>query len=254
MHTTAQVSTAMSRGATFDAVLERDLVVDGTVIARRGALVTCVMTSSDPGGKVKGVASLTVGARAIDSVAGPLAVKTSSYGAEARSTKGKDATRTGIATGAGALIGAIAGGGKGAAIGTSVGAGAGVGVSMATRGDAAIIPAETLIEFRLAAAGNGHDHAQAALSLAVPRSGRLGRVQVAQALEQRLAAGFAERGQVDVGGAGTRLQGDANQPHLACFGANPAARCASRHVRPRPFVRPGRVAESPSRRPAGRRT
>ena len=54
-------------------------------------------------------------------------------------------------TGAGAVVGAIAGGGKGAAIGAGAGAAAGVGTNMATRGKAAVIPAETLMEFRLSA-------------------------------------------------------------------------------------------------------
>jgi len=54
-------------------------------------------------------------------------------------------------TGAGAIVGAIAGGGKGAAIGAGAGAATGVGTSMATRGKAAVIPAETLVDFRLAA-------------------------------------------------------------------------------------------------------
>ena len=48
-------------------------------------------------------------------------------------------------------MGAIAGGGKGAAIGAGAGAATGVGANMATRGKAAVIPAETLIEFTLAA-------------------------------------------------------------------------------------------------------
>jgi hypothetical protein len=151
VRTTAVVSTKMSTGATFDGLLEQDLVANGTVLAKSGARVTCVLTSSDPGGRVKGVASLAVAARAIQGVGGPIAITTSSVGAEAKSTKGRDAKRTAIATGAGAVIGAIAGGGKGAAIGAGVGAGTGVGVNAATRGDAAEIPAETLIEFELEA-------------------------------------------------------------------------------------------------------
>ena len=70
---------------------------------------------------------------------------------EAGTTKGRDAKRTGIAAGAGAVIGAIAGGGKGAAIGAGAGAAAGVVANMATRGQAAEIPTETLIEFTLSA-------------------------------------------------------------------------------------------------------
>jgi hypothetical protein len=49
----------------------------------------------------------------------------------------------------GAIIGAIAGGGKGAAIGGGVGAAAGAGTQVVTRGKNIIVPAETLVTFRL---------------------------------------------------------------------------------------------------------
>jgi uncharacterized coiled-coil protein SlyX len=153
VRTTAEISTkSMTTGATFDALLERDLVVDGTVLAKAGSSVICVVANSDPGGKVKGVASMSVRVRSITGADGqPVAIKTSSYSVAAKSTAKKDVARTGIATGAGAVIGAIAGGGKGAAIGAGVGAAGGTGVAMATRGDPAVIPTETLIEFQLTA-------------------------------------------------------------------------------------------------------
>jgi hypothetical protein len=153
VRTTAELSTkSVKNGSVFDALLERDLVIDGATLAKAGSRVACIVVSSDPGGRVKGVASLSVAARSIAGVdANTLTVKTNSYNVEAGTTKGKDAARTGIATGAGAVIGAIAGGGKGAAIGAGVGAAAGVGGNMATRGAAAVIPTETLIEFTLAA-------------------------------------------------------------------------------------------------------
>jgi hypothetical protein len=95
---------------------------------------------------------MSVAAKSIAGVGGnTLTVKTQSYSVDAESTKKKDTVRTGIATGVGAVIGGIAGGGKGAAIGAGVGAGAGVGTAMATRGAAAVIPTETLIEFTLSA-------------------------------------------------------------------------------------------------------
>ena len=151
--TTAEVSTStVKNGSVFDALLEKDLVVDGTTLAKAGSKVTCIVVSSDPGGKVKGVASMAVAARSVGGVGGNnFNVSTDSYSVEAKSTKGRDVKRTGIATGAGAVIGAIAGGGKGAAIGAGVGAATGVGVNAATRGDAAVIPTETLIEFTLSA-------------------------------------------------------------------------------------------------------
>ena len=51
----------------------------------------------------------------------------------------------GVGAGAGAAIGAIAGGGTGAAVGALIGGGAGA----AMRGEAAEIPAETVVAFEL---------------------------------------------------------------------------------------------------------
>jgi hypothetical protein len=149
--TAAVLSTeSLTNGATFDAVLEEDLRIDGILIAARGARVGGTVVSSDPGGRVKGVASLQVTARSIARPDGTsLDLRTSSYTVQAESRKTEDTRNTAILTGAGALIGAIAGGGKGAAIGAGAGAATGVGAAVATRGDAAVIPAETLITFRL---------------------------------------------------------------------------------------------------------
>jgi hypothetical protein len=153
VRTTTELSTSqLSTGSTFKAVLERDLRVGDTVLARQGAEVTGVVVSSDPGGRVKGVASLDVTIRSLAGRKGhTIPLKADSYGVLAKKDTGRDLKRTGILTGAGAVVGAIAGGGKGAAIGAGAGAAAGVGTNMATRGKAAVIPAETLVEFRLAA-------------------------------------------------------------------------------------------------------
>ena len=70
---------------------------------------------------------------------------TSPIGNEAAANKGKNAAKIGIGAGAGAGIGAIAGGGKGAAIGGLIGAGAGT----LMKGDAAVLPAETVLGFEL---------------------------------------------------------------------------------------------------------
>ncbi len=150
--TTALSTSTLSNGSVFSALLEKSLVVDGTTIAPEGAAVTGVVVSSDPGGRVKGVASLSV---TINTIAGlrdqTIRVKASSHSVDAETTKGRDAKRTGVMTGLGAAIGAIAGGGKGAAIGAGAGAAAGVGTNAATRGEAAVIPAETVIAFTLTA-------------------------------------------------------------------------------------------------------
>ena len=51
--------------------------------------------------------------------------------------------------GAGAIIGALVGGGKGAAIGAAAGAGAGTAGSAFTGNKQIVLPAETLVEFKL---------------------------------------------------------------------------------------------------------
>jgi hypothetical protein len=53
VRTTAELSTAkLSDGSTFDALLERDLVVDDTVVAKAGSRVGGTVVTSDPGGRV----------------------------------------------------------------------------------------------------------------------------------------------------------------------------------------------------------
>ena len=121
VRTIAELSTEnLIDGGTFEAQLDQDLLAGDVVVARAGS-------------RVNGV------------------VMTDSFTVEAKSTKKKDAVRTGIASGIGAVVGGIAGGGKGAAIDAGVGAGAGVGTSLATRGEAAVIPSEQLMQLQLTA-------------------------------------------------------------------------------------------------------
>ena len=139
-------------GDPFEAILDQTLEIDGVVIARRGAAVTGVVSNSDPGGRAKGVASITLNLKTIRAESGELlSVTTQSFSKNARTTKKKDATKIGIASGVGAAIGAIAGGGKGAAIGAGVGAAGGTGLVVATYGDPAVVQGESLLRFPLAA-------------------------------------------------------------------------------------------------------
>jgi hypothetical protein len=153
VRTVGAVSTKTSAsGSTFEATLSEPLIVDGHTVAAKGATVECVVTNADPGGRVKGVATIVVAARSVALPDGRrLAIKTGSLSHDAKKSKGKDAMKVGIASGVGAAIGAIAGGGKGAAIGAGVGAAGGTGVVMATRGEPATIPAETVLTFKLSA-------------------------------------------------------------------------------------------------------
>ena len=139
-------------GDAFQAMLDQDIVDGDWIIAKRGAPVSGIVSDSDPGGRVKGVASITLKLEKLTLADGQeIAIKTNAYTASANTSKKKDAAKIGIGAGIGAAIGAIAGGGKGAAIGAGVGGAAGTGAALATRGDAAEVPSELAITFKLAA-------------------------------------------------------------------------------------------------------
>ena len=149
--TTSTLSTKSNKtGETFSATLAEPIEHDGWVIAEKGAHVRGVIVDSDQGGRVKGTASLAVTINRLTLADGQtVTLAVDAVGQEAKSTKGKDAKKIGIATGVGAAIGAIAGGGSGAAIGAGIGGGAGAAHTMATRGAPAVIPAETELTFAL---------------------------------------------------------------------------------------------------------
>ncbi len=146
------LSTKTARsGQAFSAVLTAPIAAaDGTVLAPRGATVSGVVVASDPGGRVKGVAQLSVRLTGIELAGGKSSgIATSVLTRRAPATKKKDMLKIGAGSGAGAVIGAIAGGGVGAAIGAGAGAGAGTGAVLLTRGDPAVIPSESLLTFAL---------------------------------------------------------------------------------------------------------
>jgi len=151
IYTAKTLSTKTDKdGERFIGSLARPIVNDDWVIAKKGAQVEGVVVNSDPGGRVKGRASMTVRLRSLQLADGStISLSSSSYTKVAKGTKKKDALKIGIGAGIGAAIGAIAGGGKGAAIGAGAGGGAGTGLVLATRGDPAVIPSESLLTFRL---------------------------------------------------------------------------------------------------------
>ena len=138
-------------GTKFEATLREPLMAGNVVVAPKGARAFGVVSNSDDGGRVKGVASITVRLTSLEVNGREVEIDTSTVTQTAKSSKQKDAVKVGVASGIGAAIGAIAGGGKGAAIGAGAGAGAGTGVVLATKGDPAVIPSETALTFRLSA-------------------------------------------------------------------------------------------------------
>jgi len=137
-------------GDTFTGTLDQPLVVDGLVIAERGSRVEGRVAAADRGGKVSGVAMLSVELTRIHLSDGQtISVHTDAFERHADTTHKTDAAKVGGGAALGAIIGAIAGGGKGAAIGAGIGGGAGAGDVLLTRGKAATIPSETRLSFRI---------------------------------------------------------------------------------------------------------
>ncbi len=152
VRTTSTLSTKTQQsGQRFSASLEQPLLVAGHEIAPKGANVEGAIVDADDGGRVKGVASLTVGLTGLEINGKSVDISTNSLTREAATSKRKDATEIAVGTGVGAVIGAITGGGKGAAIGAAAGGGAGTGVVLATHGNPAEIASESVLTFKLRA-------------------------------------------------------------------------------------------------------
>ncbi len=145
------ISTAANEtGDAFEATLEEPLMAGGRTVAPKGAVVEGKVVEADKGGRVQGVAHLAITLTHVHTPdGGEIEFQSNTITVEAQTSKTKDATKVAIGTGVGAVIGAIAGGGKGAGIGAATGAGAGTAVVLGTRGDAAEIGSETVLDFTL---------------------------------------------------------------------------------------------------------
>jgi hypothetical protein len=137
-------------GDTFTATLDQPLIVEGLVLAERGARVEGKVLEVERAGRVRGVATLKIHLVKLHTADGQdIAISTEPFGKTAEASTGDDAKKIGIGAAVGAAIGAIAGGGRGAAIGAGVGGAAGTGTVLATRGKPAVLPSETRLTFRL---------------------------------------------------------------------------------------------------------
>lgn len=136
-------------GDTFEAILDRDLIVDGQMLAPKGSRVTGKVTDVAASGKVKGLAHMSLALAAIKVGEDRYPINTSAISVEAENTKARDAKTIGAGAAIGAAIGAIAGGKKGAAIGGAVGGGAGTAGVLATRGKEVEFQPEHKFSFRL---------------------------------------------------------------------------------------------------------
>lgn len=136
-------------GDSFTATVEDPVVVDGRTVIPRGASADGTVIDAKPLGRFKGGAMLAIRLDRVRTRWGSYPVATSTM---ERAEKGKGKRTAGFIGGGGAfgaLIGGLAGGGKGALIGGLAGAGAGTAGTAMTGNKQIVLPAETLLTFRL---------------------------------------------------------------------------------------------------------
>jgi hypothetical protein len=137
-------------GDTFYATLAQPLIVDGIVVARRGATVMGRVSDAAKAGRVQGTSRLGLELTSLSLVDGQqVSIQSQVIDRNGRTSTGDDATAIGASTGIGAVIGAAAGGGSGAAIGAGAGALASTLGVLLTRGRATEVYPEALLTFRL---------------------------------------------------------------------------------------------------------
>src|SRR5215471_2791448 len=137
-------------GDTFTATLDRPIIVNGWVVARRGETVLGTVTAAEKAGRVKGVSQLGLELTDMTVVDGQqLPVLTELWKGSAGTSHGADAAGIATTTGVGTIIGAAANGGEGAGIGAGAGAVAGIALVLLTRGKPTVIGPEALLTFQL---------------------------------------------------------------------------------------------------------
>ena len=136
-------------GQEFHATVQNPIDVDGRTAIPKGARVTGIVKNAQPAGRFKGGAALELTLSNITVAGHTYDVQTTSP-TETSTGKGKrTATMVGGGAGGGAIIGALAGGGKGAAIGGLIGAAAGTAGAGLTGKRDIVLPAETVLTFKL---------------------------------------------------------------------------------------------------------
>ena len=136
-------------GDSFSGVLARPLTTStGAVAFPRGTRVGGTVVAAKGRGRFAGAGDLGIEVNSI----GGRNVRTSEYEKEVKGKGKRTGALIGGGGGLGAIIGGIAGGGKGALIGGLAGAGAGTAGAAYTGNKNVVIPAESVVSFRLSEA------------------------------------------------------------------------------------------------------
>ncbi|HEV2277412.1 MAG TPA: hypothetical protein VGS02_04515 [Acidobacteriaceae bacterium] len=136
-------------GESFTATVADGVVVDGQTVIPHGAQAEGVVVTAKPLGRFKGGAALALRLERVKTNWGSYPVQTSTMSQVEKGKGKRTALFAGGGAGFGALVGGLAGGGKGALIGGLAGAGAGTAGGALTGNKNILLPAETLLTFRL---------------------------------------------------------------------------------------------------------
>ena len=150
IRTTSAIGTNDSKSnQEFEASLAKPVLSGNKVVIPKGAPVKGVILKSESAGRIKGEGALILQLTSLTLQGKPYRIVTDHAMQQSKSRGKRSATMIGGGGAAGALIGGLAGGGKGAAIGALAGAGAGTaGATMTGKRDM-VIPAETILDFKL---------------------------------------------------------------------------------------------------------
>jgi hypothetical protein len=138
-------------GMTFTGVVDDPIAVNGEIVIPRGAIATLEVVNVERSSNMKGRDRITFKVHSIHIDSGTYPVATSHVELKGPS-EGKRAARKVIGgAGIGAAVGGILGGGTGAAIGATTGGGTGAVIAGSGKTHL-VVPAETLLQFRLSTA------------------------------------------------------------------------------------------------------
>ncbi len=144
------LSTKQSRiGETFTGTVAYPIMVHGQSVIRAGAQASGTVMDIKDIGHFAGQAVLAVRLDSVSADGRTYPVQTSTVERVEKGKGKRTAVITGGGAGLGALIGGLLGGGKGALMGGALGAGAGGAGSAFTGNKDLVLPAETVLTFRL---------------------------------------------------------------------------------------------------------
>ena len=144
-------SKTSNTGDRFNATIATPVESDGKVVLPKGAEVQGKVAQAVPQGRFKGGASLSLALESVTISGDAYDIKTSSVSRYQKGKGKRTAAMIGGGAGGGALIGGLAGGGKGALIGALLGGGAGTAGAAYTGEKEIVLPAESMLSFKLTA-------------------------------------------------------------------------------------------------------